>query len=163
MVFESYFLLKNVMVVIYMGILIEIAVTDWKKLVIYDRSNWMIMVLAGLNMIFCPETGVIDHLRGAVIIALPMLMLAIVIPQVFGGGDIKLMAVSGLLLGTKLVVCAMILAIFASGGYVILMFVLKKIKKGDRFAFGPFLSLGLAVSVVWGEEIIDWYLFITKF
>lgn len=141
-----------------MGILIEIAVTDWKKLVIYDRSNWMIMVLAGLNMIFCPETGVIDHLRGAVIIALPMLMLAIVIPQAFGGGDIKLMAVSGLFLGTELIVCAMILAIFVGGGYVIVMVVLGKLRKCDRFAFGPFLSFGLAVSAIWGEEIVDWYL-----
>lgn len=163
MVFESYFLLKNIMIVIYISILIEIAVIDWKKMVIYDRSHWMIVALAGLNMIFYSETGVIDHLKGAVIIALPMFILVLVIPQAFGGGDIKLMAVSGLFLGTELIVCAMILAIFVGGGYVIVMVVLGKLRKCDRFAFGPFLSLGLAVSVVWGEEIIDWYLFITKF
>lgn len=146
------------MIVIYISILIEIAVIDWKKLVIYDRSHWKIVALAGLNMFFYPETGAIDHLRGAVIIALPMFILVLVIPQVFGGGDIKLMAVSGLFLGTKLIVCAMILAIFTAGGYVILMFVLGKLRKGDQFAFGPFLSLGLTVSVIWGEEIVDWYL-----
>lgn len=152
------FLLKNIIMGIYVIILIEIAVIDWEKLRIYDQSLWRIMMLAGLDMIFYPETGVIDHLKGALVIAFPMFLLAFVISGAFGGGDIKLMAVSGLLLGTRAIVCAMVLAIFAGGGYVGLMFVLGKLKKRDRFAFGPFLSFGLAVSAVWGEEIVGWYL-----
>lgn len=158
MLLECHFLLKNIMIMIYIGILIGIAVVDWKRRRIYDQSLWLIMILAGLNLIVYPETGIINHLEGALMIALPMFLLVLVIPGGFGGGDIKLMAVSGFLLGTRAIVCAMVLAIFAGGGYVGWMFLLGKFKKRDRFAFGPFLAFGLAVAAIWGEEIMDWYL-----
>lgn len=146
------------MIVIYIGILIGIAVVDWKRRRIYDQSLWLIMILAGLDLIVYPETGLINHLEGALMIALPMFLFVLVVPGGFGGGDIKLMAVSGFLLGTRAIVCAMVLAIFAGGGYVGLMCVLGKLKKEDQFAFGPFLAFGLAVAAIWGEEIVGWYL-----
>lgn len=150
--------MQNIIHITYIGILIGIAVIDWKKLRIYDQSLCLIMILAGLNMFFYSETGVSDHLEGALLIALPMFVFTLFMPGAFGGGDIKLMAVSGLLLGTRAIVSAMALAIFAGGGYVGVMVVLGKLKKKDHFAFGPFLSLGLAVSAIWGEEIVGWYL-----
>lgn len=47
----------------------------------------------------CSEHGLIDRLIGALIVSVPMLLLALAIPGAFGGGDIKLMAVSEHFLG----------------------------------------------------------------
>lgn len=68
--------------------------------IIYDRFHIFILILAIANIWLVPEHGLIDRLIGALIISVPMLLLALAIPGAFGGGDIKLMAVSGAFLGT---------------------------------------------------------------
>ena len=55
-------------VVIYIGILLIIAVTDWNTQVIYDRCHIMILALAVLNMYLSAGHGITDKLIGAVIV-----------------------------------------------------------------------------------------------
>ncbi len=144
-------------VVIYIGILLIIAVTDWNTQVIYDRCHIMILALAVLNMYLSAGHGITDKLIGAVIVSVPMFVFAFIIPGAFGGGDIKLMAVSGLLLGTTGIVCAMFWGIFMAALYGVWMLKHRKLKRADHFAFGPFLAFGLAVSALWGDKITAWY------
>lgn len=76
----------------------------------------------------------------------------------FGLGDIILMACGGLLLGWKASVVALFFAVVFATIYVII----KKIKnvqdETNAFAFGPFLSAGLAVAALFGNTIFDLYL-----
>ena len=83
---------------------------------------------------------------------------ALVIPGAFGGGDIKLMAVSGAFLGTGPVVCAMFFGLLTGGAYGAFMLKSKKLGKKDVFAFGPFLAFGLALAALYGDQIVTWYL-----
>lgn len=78
------------------------------------------------------------------------------IDSVIGDGDIKLMAATGLLLGWKLNFVALgIGCIMGSIIHVILM----KIKESDaKLAFGPYLSLGVYITMVCGEQLVSWYL-----
>ena len=78
------------------------------------------------------------------------------ITHVMGDGDIKLMAATGLLLGWKLNFLALGLGcIIGSIIHVILM----QIKKGEgQFAFGPYLSLGVYLTMICGEQLVSWYL-----
>ena len=82
------------------------------------------------------------------------------IPGAFGGGDIKLMAASGLLLGTASTVCAMFIGIVTGGGYAAMMLAGKKLEKKDQFAFGPFLAFGVLVSLTQnlGDTMISMYI-----
>ena len=135
-----------------------VALIDWDTQMIYDRFHIMILILAVFDFLLYPERGIVTRLIGALIISVPMLILALVIPGAFGGGDIKLMAVSGLLLGTASTVCAMFIGIVTGGGYAAVMLAGKKLEKKDQFAFGPFLALGLVAAVFWGDQIAAWYL-----
>lgn len=78
------------------------------------------------------------------------------IDGVMGDGDIKLMAATGLLLGWKLNFVALgIGCITGSIIHVILM----KIKGSDaKLAFGPYLSLGVYITMICGEQLVSWYL-----
>ncbi|MBQ3545039.1 MAG: prepilin peptidase, partial [Lachnospiraceae bacterium] len=71
-------------------------------------------------------------------------------------GDIKLMAVAGLLVGWKNIILSLGLGcVLGSVIHVALM----KIQNKDRMlAFGPYLSLGIYLSMICGEELISWYL-----
>lgn len=150
--------LKGLVSFFYLGILLIVALIDWDTQIIYDRFHLLILLLAILNIWLSPEHGIVDRLIGAVIISVPMLVLALLIPGAFGGGDIKLMAVSGLFLGTAPIVCGMFFGLLGGGLYGIWMLKSKKLERKDHFAFGPFLAAGLAVAMFWGDAVVRWYL-----
>lgn len=86
----------------------------------------------------------------------PMLVLSILIPGAFGGGDIKFMAVSGFLLEKRkhlFEACAVMLA----DGYCIIMLKCGKLTRKDEFAFGPFLVLGIIMTLFAGDQLILWF------
>lgn len=73
-----------------------------------------------------------------------------------GDGDIKLMAATGLLLGWKLNVLA--LGIGCVAGSVIHLIRMKFWDGEQELSFGPYLSLGVYITLLCGEELMDWYL-----
>lgn len=73
-----------------------------------------------------------------------------------GGGDMKLMAAAGLMLGWKLIILAFIIGCIL--GAVIHVIRMKVSDKDHTLAFGPYLSAGIAISCLFGNEIISWYL-----
>jgi leader peptidase (prepilin peptidase)/N-methyltransferase len=74
-----------------------------------------------------------------------------------GGGDIKLLAMTGALIGWQ----GVIFTIFVSSvlGSVIGLIVMLINKKGMKLAipFGPFLALGALLYLFFGTELIYWY------
>ena len=73
-----------------------------------------------------------------------------------GGGDIKLMAAAGLLIGWKLNIVALMLGCVLGS---IIHLSIMAMKKGERrLAFGPYLSLGIYIAMICGEQLVSWYL-----
>ena len=73
-----------------------------------------------------------------------------------GGGDMKLMATAGLMLGWKEIILAFILGCILGA---IIHVLRMKIKGAQRvLAFGPYLSLGILITVWFGTPLITWYL-----
>ena len=68
-----------------------------------------------------------------------------------GGGDVKLLAMAGSVLGWQLAVLTFFIApVLALGPGLVLM-----ARKGDHtIPYGPFLAVGLLVSMVWGSGIM---------
>lgn len=75
--------------------------------------------------------------------------------EAMGGGDVKLMAMIGAILGWKLVLFTYFIApIFGATGGILL-----KIKDGrDTIAYGPYLSLAAIISIFFGNRLLN-YLF----
>ena len=76
--------------------------------------------------------------------------------KAIGGGDIKLMAACGLLLGWKLIILAFIIGcIVGSVTHVIRM---KVSGETHVLAMGPYLSIGVMIAALWGNTFLTWYL-----
>ncbi len=75
-----------------------------------------------------------------------------------GYGDANIMAVIGAFLGWKKVVLTLFIASLVGASIGIGLMVFEG--KDGKFAvpFGPFLSIGALVSILYGEEVINWYL-----
>lgn len=150
--------LRGLVVFLFLAVLTAVAVIDWDTRIIYDRFHLVIGILGAAAVWLFPEISLISRLIGLLIISVPMLVLAMAIPGAFGGGDIKLMAVCGWLLGWKANVFAMFAGLLTAGLYCGVMLAKKKLGRKDHFAFGPFLAIGLAVAAFCGEWIGNWYL-----
>ncbi len=156
---ESGFLsLRGWIAFLYMGILTVVALIDWNTKIIYDRFHIFIILLGIAAMGLFPEHTLTDRLLGAIVISAPMLVLALLIDGAFGGGDIKLMAASGWLLGWRAMIPAIFIGILTGGIYCIWMLARGKMTRKDRFAFGPFLAIGLAAACIYGDQMLKWYL-----
>ncbi|MBA3028981.1 MAG: prepilin peptidase [Desulfobacteraceae bacterium] len=75
-----------------------------------------------------------------------------------GGGDIKLLAMMGGLIGWK----GILFTIFISSavGSIIGIVLMLRMKKDMKLAipFGPFLSIGAMTYIFFGQKLISWYL-----
>lgn len=84
----------------------------------------------------------------------------------FGMGDIILMAAGGLMFGWKATVVAAFIAIVLGAIYAMILKIKERNSDDDEnttaFAFGPFLTIGLALASFFGTELMDLYIsFIT--
>lgn len=154
---------QAILAFVFCVVLLCTALIDIETLEIPDRIHVIILVLAVLSTVHSAEPAITNRLLGAVIVSVPMLLIALWIPGGLGGGDIKLMAASGLLLGTKEIVVAAFVSILTGSIYSAYLLITKQAQRETQFAFGPFLCTGLAFAVFWGHAFADWYLSLLTF
>jgi leader peptidase (prepilin peptidase) / N-methyltransferase len=75
-----------------------------------------------------------------------------------GAGDMKLGAMLGTFLGWKLVLLAILVAVFTGGALAIVLLLSGRKGRKDPIPFGPFLALGGLAALLWGDAILAWYL-----
>lgn len=75
-----------------------------------------------------------------------------------GGGDVKLGAFMGLMLGFPQALLALVLSFLTGAIFSIILIIFGKKRFGQTIAFGPFLVLGSLIALFWGGQIMQWYL-----
>ncbi len=76
-----------------------------------------------------------------------------------GGGDIKMMAMVGALMGWKAVFLTTLLGSLAGSVVGVFLMVLMGKGRKTKVPFGPFLALGTLITLFFGQEILVWYLY----
>ncbi len=144
---------------LFFAILIVITFIDLETMEVPDRLHIFIAILALVKMYFHLD-DFLYYIIGAFIISLPMLLIAMFTGG-FGGADIKLMAVAGLLLGAKSIVVSFLIAVVLIGSIgavlIIRKFVFKREYK-SKVPFCPGLAIGCVLGTFFGNTIADWYI-----
>lgn len=139
--------------------LIVIAMIDLDTMEIPDGLIVALLITAVLSFAASPQNpALLSRVIGFAAVSVPMVLINLMIPESFGGGDIKLVAVMGLLLGWRALLAGIFFALITGGGYGALLLVKKKAGRKDHFAFGPFLSFGLLIALFAGDAIFAAYL-----
>jgi len=86
------------------------------------------------------------------------LLIAIISRGGMGWGDVKLAALIGLTTGFPLIFIALLIGAILGGVVAVVLIVTKKKKRKETIPFGPFLSLATVVTLLWGSQILNWYL-----
>jgi leader peptidase (prepilin peptidase)/N-methyltransferase len=95
-------------------------------------------------------------LGGAIGFAI-FLLIAIVSRGGMGWGDVKLAALIGLATGFPLVFLAIIMGAILGGIVAVALVIAKKRNRRQTIPFGPFLAVAAMVTLLWGSNILSWY------
>ena len=161
LVYVIVFVLKGIniyslLVCLLFSALLTLSVIDFKTFTIPPGFNIFIAILGVIRVITDFENW-LEYLIGALCVSLFLLILyAVSKGRAIGGGDVKLMAAAGLFLGWKEIVLSFMLGCIL--GACIHVIRMKVAKEGRVLAMGPYLSMGIFISALFGKEIITWYL-----
>ena len=144
--------------------LIILAVYDARWMLLPDKVMLpTLLTVLGLLVLQAYQQGSVQGLGGPFLAALlgggGFLTLVVVTKgRAMGGGDIKLAAVMGLLLGLQATAVAMLLAFNAAALVGVALIALHRRRRRDQIPFGPFLVLGTVTAYLYGRDLADWYL-----
>jgi len=139
------------------AVLLAISLIDLDTTEIPNSLIISIAVCAIASIWVFPGISLLSRAIGFVAVSIPLLTITLAVNGAFGGGDIKLVAVCGFLLGWQLILLAFFLALIFGGTYAIFLMISGKRKRGEHMVFGPAICLGVAISLFYGYEIISWY------
>nr|WP_084577740.1 A24 family peptidase [Sporomusa malonica] len=150
---------KLIEVLIFISFLIMISIIDYDHQLILDKTVVLFSAVGVIFNIFINgSVSVLDMFLGSLLGGAILLLIAIITKGGMGGGDIKFVAALGLWLGLKLTLLTIFLS-FIIGGIGSLLLLAFKIKsRKDFIPFGPFISIAAFISMLYGTEIISWYL-----
>jgi leader peptidase (prepilin peptidase) / N-methyltransferase len=138
-------------------VLVAITLTDFERRVIPNRivaagAVVALAIAAVADPSALPERVAAGAIAGGVLFAV-----SLAYPRGMGMGDVKLVAMMGLFLGSA--IAPAVLIGFAAGAAVGLAMIARHGAAARKRAipFGPFLALGGIVGLWWGPEIVDWY------
>lgn len=150
--------LQALTVFLFYAVLSVITLIDHDTMEIPFCLNVIVFLIGVLSIWTIGGHSIADRIIGMLCISVPMYLIILIIPNGFGGGDIKLMFAAGFLLGWKATLLAFLIGILAGGIYGVFVLLTRKKTGKDHFAFGPFLSVGLAVSVICGDYLLNTYI-----
>ena len=152
------FTFYSVLVFLFALILIVISMIDLQSMIIPDRLNILIGILAIAFTFSSQDVSLVERAIGFFAISVPMYILVLFIEDGFGGGDIKFIAFAGLVLGYKNTILTMFVACILASIVSIYLLSLKKIDKKSHIPFGPYLCMASFIAIMCGDEVISWYL-----
>ena len=136
--------------------LLALSVIDFRTFEIPVDFNYFIGVL-GIIRVITDIQNWSEYVIGFVAVSAFLYLLYILSKgRAIGGGDIKLMAACGLLIGWKLIILAFLLGCIV--GAVIHVIRMRVSGEEHVLAMGPYLSLGVMIAALWGNAFLSWYL-----
>lgn len=135
---------------------------DLEHKIIFDRFQIILLVLGIASIFFDKDYGWLSHVIGgvsgfAVFYLISWGFEILCGKEGLGGGDVKLAGVVGLLLGWERLLLGLFVATIPAS---VILLILSKGKMGEsrQFPFAPFLVVGFETSMLFGAQIIGWYL-----
>lgn len=149
----------------YACLFILIFIVDLEHGLILNKVVYPGMAVALLFALFIPQpwitqlkfSGIANFAIGGGIGFVVFLLIAVISRGGMGWGDVKLAALVGLATGIPLVFLALIIGTILGGLVAVALLIGKKRGRREAIPFGPFLSLGTLITLLWGSSILDWY------
>lgn len=141
-------------------LLLACAFADLEGYIIPDRFIAVGIVLFCITLFFDPEPlhRLLDGLIGGVAVGGGVLLLALLMEKLLrrdamGGGDIKLLFLTGLFFGWQQNLLCLLLSCVAG-----ILWGLLRARRGQPIPWGPGIAIGAWLTALCGQRLVGWYL-----
>lgn len=163
LVFEDLF--RAALVAPFLTLMLAVALIDARFRIVPNRIVYPALLLFAAAIVVGDLAGArVDAVRSALGMlgySLPLFLMALAVPHGMGMGDVKLVALIGLVLGSlglAYVVVAAGMGIVAGGLGAIIAMVALRYGRKQQIPFGPFLAAGGVAAALGGSQIASAYL-----
>jgi len=154
-------------------IFLVIIFIDWEHKLILNKVTYPAMVVALVllavdsawpqlsllgNLFFIPWPSILSGVIAGAIGFIFFLIVLLINPRGMGMGDVKLAGLIGLVTGFPFVIVALLIGIILGGLVAVVLLVFKLKGRKDVIAYGTFLAIGPMVTLLWGPQLLHWYL-----
>lgn len=154
--FELVPLLHALLTAMMCSALLALSVIDFRTYEIPVGFNIFIGCL-GVIRLLTDLSSWVDSLIGLFCVSVPLLLIFLVSKgRAIGGGDVKLMAACGFLIGWQKICFAFLVGCILGA---VIHSVRMRVSKADHvLAMGPYLSVGVFLSLFLCEPFVEWYI-----
>lgn len=155
--------METVVALFIISILVVIVQTDIREMIIPNKVIAFGVVCGIVIRIFIYDLPLWNYgmsfiLGGGIIYLISVVSSYILKKEAMGGGDVKLFAFVGLMLGFKLLLLTIFLASLVGFLIGVILLLSGRTNRGAYIPFGPYIAIGSLISYGWGNSIIAWYL-----
>lgn len=157
---------ESIITCVMFSLLIVVGFMDWDTLEMEPIILALIFALSIPSALLTDSLSLKQRIIGALCISIPFFIIGEVCKYCLPKcreegirgielGDTLLMFVAGAVIGTRAIIVSAFFGIIIAS---VCGLILKMINGNSKFAFGPYLTIGIAIGTLWGENIADWYI-----
>jgi leader peptidase (prepilin peptidase) / N-methyltransferase len=143
--------------IVFLTALVAVTGIDLAHQIIPDRITLPGIVAGLVANLAAGRVAMLDAIAGIAIGGGVFLVIIVASGGGMGGGDMKLGAMFGAFLGWKATIVALFVAVVLGGVVAGALLLSGRVRRKDPIPFGPFLAAGGAASLLWGDNVIRWY------
>jgi len=151
--------------IFYAALFTIIFMVDLEKNVILNKVVYPAMAIAVILGVLgiqpelpqWPVEGIANIAMGGGVGFLFFFVVAMASRGGMGWGDVKLAGLIGLATGFPMVLVAIVLGAVLGGIVGVVLMAVKKKGMKSLIPFGPFLSVATMVTLIWGSDMLNWY------
>ena len=157
---------------VYCSALIAIALIDLKEQLIFPAIVFLVALVALVVNFFIPKLynwhnflfGFLGAAFGSIFLLLAFVLSKLILKREgMGLGDVYMAVMMGFMVGFPNIIVALFIGIILGGLTAIFLVSSKKKSTKDVIPFGDFLAIGTIITLVWGTQILHWYLHLAHF
>ncbi|HLR52543.1 MAG TPA: prepilin peptidase [Candidatus Avamphibacillus sp.] len=152
------FTFELVVALMLISLLMIIFVTDITYMLIPNKILLFFLPLFAFMRIISPLDPWYDALIGAGLGFVLLASIIILSKGGMGGGDMKLFAVLGIVLGWKGTLLTLFLASFLGAIFGLFLITINKVNRKQLIPFGPYIVIAALISYFYGDQVISMYL-----
>lgn len=146
---------------LFFSIFVLVLVTDMEHRLILHTVTFPSVVLA---LLVSPITVGLRSAAGGAVVGFVVFLLLYLLgqrlfgPGALGFGDVTLATVIGAMVGFPMVIVALLCGILAGGVISLGLVLTRRRRLTSKVPYGPFLLIGGTIAILWGRQIVLWYL-----
>jgi len=147
-----------IILILLISSLIAVSFIDIKYQIIPNEITFLFIPLGLILSLIFNHITFVNSLLGLIIPAGLLLLIAFIYKKGMGIGDVKLIGMIGVFIGWKYALISIFIGALFGSIYGIFMMVTNRMTRKTRIPFGPFISLGAVIMILYGNILIDWYI-----